>query len=271
MAYELGILLGEYAGSQSFENVGSWDLQTTQSSLTLETTNTHSSTQNANILVSSGANGALSYNYAANNDLYDRWFTGVTTHTVVTYFWGRASASANSGDVTAVSSSDSVPIAFSNSLDRYRLETQITSETGISLDFDVTSFTGADFNYYIDDVVNAVDVIELHPDLSFNELANQNVALHTSLKGRETAFLWGQYGAWDVPLTHVNDLQASLMNQWWRDSRNLYFTFNTSDTNNMFIVRIVNETNPFISVSRPYNNYFAGTLKLETVHYSLDY
>ena len=271
MKNEIGILLGQYSGSQSFENISSWDNQVTQSSLTLQTTNTHSSNLGACLQVSSGGSGSLSYDYGQGNDLYDRWHSDTTTHRLVSYFWARVDTAGNSGQVTAVFSNQSIPIAFTNSLTRYRIETNITSETSTALDFQVSAGITSTLNLYIDDIVTAVDVIDFTPDWGLETLTSQNVVEHTTIQGRQSVFSWGESGEWNVPLSHVNDLRTALINNWWRKSRNLYVTFNTSDTTNFWITRISNQSNPFTGIARPYNNYGEAILNLQTVHYSLDY
>jgi hypothetical protein len=247
------------------------DLQTTQSSLTVQSSNVHSSFNAGKLQISSGANGNLVYDYGFGNDLHDRWYSDVTTHKIVSYFWARIDTAGNSGDVTAVFSGQSVPIAHSDTFQRYRLEANITSATNSSLDFQVSSYSGSDFNLYVDDVLTSVDGIEIFPNWNFAQLANQNMGIHTTLQGREAAYLWGQYGEWSVELSHMNDIQTAAINQWWRKNRNLCFTYNSSDTSNMFVVRMANTVNPFTGVVRPYQDYATGVLKLQTLRYSLDF
>lgn len=271
MSYEIGILLGQYAGSQSFESVGSWDNQITQSSLSIQSTYVHSSALAGELQINSGSTGSLSYDYGKNNDLYDRWYTDITTHSLVVYFWAKVDTAANSGQVSAVFSNDSTPIGYSADFQRYRLETSITSGTSSKLDFKATTGITSSFNCYIDDIVAAVDVVKFNPDWDLQRLRNQNVARHTTLQGRESAYSWGEFREWALRLSHVNDIESSVINGWWRNARNLYVTFNTSDTNDMYIVRLANATNPFTGVQRPYVDHSNAVLSLQTLHYSLDY
>ena len=80
-----------------------------------------------------------------------------------------------------------------------------------------------------------------------------------------------QFGEWNVPVNHVIDVEASIINNWWRSANNVYVTFNTSDTADMWITRITNNVNPFTGVTRPYNNYSFSNINLQTIKYSLDY
>jgi len=108
MNVEIGIVLGQYGGSQSFESLSSWDNQITGSSLSIVTTNVHSSNKALELTINSGNSGSMTYDYGFNNDLYDRWYSDVTTHRTVSYFWARIDTAANSGMVSAVFSNDSV-------------------------------------------------------------------------------------------------------------------------------------------------------------------
>jgi len=268
---EIGVLLGQLSGSQSFEYVGSWDLSITISSLQLSTTQTHSSNFGAVVQVNSGSNGNLSYDYNSLNDLQQRWTSNVSTHSIVSYFWARTNTAQSSGAVIAYLNSEAVTIGHSNDLERYRVETLVTSQTGAILSFEVNNYSGNAFELNIDDILTSVDFVTLDSNWDFADLTNQNLVEHTTLQGRESSYLWGEFGEWRVPLNHLNSLKSSLMNEWWRSSRNLYFSYDIDDLSNMYIVKIANNSTPFTKLERPYWNYTSGNLSLQTVETNLAY
>ncbi|MAE81156.1 MAG: hypothetical protein CMB80_00365 [Flammeovirgaceae bacterium] len=268
---ELGELLGQYRGGQSFESVNSWNNATNQCSFSVQATNVHSSANSALIEVYSYGNGTLSYNYDQTDDIVTRWSPDVTTHRIVAYGWARINTAGNSGDITAVFTDATYPIPFDAALQRFRLETNITSDDSLKLDFSIETLSTGSYAFYADDILTAVDVIDLNISRDTEDDRTLRQTHHATISGRETFYSWGEHGKWQIPIELITEQEARFINLWWRDNRPLMFTMDTSDTANMYVVHLINRAYPFARMNEPYYDLFHGVLELETLHDSLDF
>ena len=271
MSTEIGELLGQYRGGQSFESVNSWNNVTNQCSFSVQDTNVHSSANSARIEVYSHGNGVLSYDYDQTDDIITRWSPDVTTHRMVAYGWARIDTAGNSGDVTAVFTDTTYPIPFDADMQRFRLESDVTSNDSLTLEFSVETLATGSYSIFIDDILTAIDVVDLN--ISRESLDNRILRQthHTTISGRETFYSWGEHGKWSVPVDFMTEQEARYINLWWRDNRPLMFTMDTSDTANMFVVHLINRSQIFGRMNAPYYDLFHGVLELEVLHDSLDF
>lgn len=270
MATEIGLLLGQYEGTQSFESVGSWDLQTTQSSLTLQTTDVHSSQYGARVEVYSGGVGAFQYDYNRTDDIRNRWSLDVTSHRIVSRGWVRIDTAANSGQVTATFSNDTYPIPYSTAFVNYRLETYVSSSANeMPIAFDVSQLSTSSYSFYVDDIMTSVNVFDIHPNWDLSDSEFKQFQNHQTIGGRNSFFDWSYSKVFNMNIEFLTNSEAALLNLWWRDGRALYFCLDTSDTAAYWPVRITNQEAPVQQLMRPYQNAWRGSLKLRGITNSL--
>jgi len=271
MATTLGVLLGRYGGPQSFESVGSWAVSG-QNSYAAQATDVHSSPAGGRIQVWSGgaAGAALTYGYAAADDAWLRWSPDVTTHRLVGTLWARIAAAANSGGAFAeLAGIGSAALAYGAALARYRLETQATSADAIQFAFRRSASAGS-YSIYVDDLLTAVDVLDLYPEWEAREARGQIAGGHRSALGRIRQTIWGTWPGWELPLRYVPSSAAAQLNRWWHGGWNLAFTLDSSDTAAALVARLVGPE-PMQRMDPPYSDYWRGTLHLEGLSDGLDF
>lgn len=276
MAIELGVLLGELKGSQSFEQIGSWSAISSAAlvSISSNTTFTHSSFYSGLVTAlnvgGSGLGGAAVYDYTASNDLYNRWWFRTDSHRVVSYFWNYLSPIVSSGGVTAYLGSESVVLPTDSGFNRYRLETTLdnTDQYKFTLEF-TNPNSGFSHVNYIDDVLTAIDVIDLHPERNLTLNDELFLGEHQTIGGANPSYKWGFNKKWKLPLEYLEENEALLINQWWQDTKPLLFTWDTSDTTAQFIVTMTNNQTPITQFNKPYHDNWRGTLELSAFDTSL--
>lgn len=275
--FELGCLLGQYDGTQSFTSQGSWDqkfIGGLGGEVIIETTETHSSQSNM-ALYEHGGNGGISweYNYYTNNDYLLKRYSDITTHSVVAYSWSRMDTAAESGKIyigCPDAGSNRYDIPFSNALNRHRQEGYVSTNSFSCLIGVGTAITDS-CTIYVDDILTAVDWINIYPERSASENYALSKSTHTSLVGKRSTYIWHKSGAWELPIRYMPNSTAQLVNWWWEKNFNLLFTWNSSDTSQTFVTRLVNQGRPFQQLERPYNNEWQGTLQLEAVTLGLEF
>lgn len=277
MTIELGVLLGAYGGPQSFESVGSWDHLTSQTSFFAGQSEVHSSPAGGRLDVFSigGPIGgeALKYDYAAENDAFERWSPDVTTHRLVAYAWQRIDTAAHSGDMTfalgaSVGEFDRVP--FDAALVRQRVERQVTSANNIAVTYRREE-TVDSFSLHVDDLLAAADVIDLHPAWDAEQRRVLEAGRHFTAGQQMRGYPWHHRMAFELPLRTVPGSEAELINRWWRNGWNLAFTLDSSDTAATWVVRIANAGPPFSGFSTPYQDAQDGVLQLAGLSNGLDF
>ena len=275
MSIELGALLGQFKGSQSFEQIGSWDDTSSATWVDVNTSTNfvHSSTYaglTTVINIGGVGGGFLKYNYTASNDVYNRWWFGTGSHNLVSYFWNYLPNAVSSGAVTAYLNSESALLTVNSEFERYRLQTYMSSADIYELRFDFTTpASGFAHVTYFDDVLTAIDVIELTPERNLRLRDELFVGDHQTIGGANPSYKWGFNKKWNLPLEYVEENQALLLNQWWQDTRPLLFTWDTSDTTQQFIVTMTNNQTPMTQFNEPYHDNWRGTLELSAFDTSL--
>lgn len=272
MSLELGVLLGQYGGFQSFTDTGSWD---NEPALILRNFSySHSSDIGIRIAGNVSSEQTYNYNYHTANDIQERWSTDVTTHRLVTYFYGYVGSSNTTSGYINYSINSLAPgqvEGYAVEHSRHRFETIVSSGLAtISLNFGFVSENGIPL-FFLDDVLTSVDVIDLKTTWDFENNTQQNITYDESIGGKLSKYNWSDHQTWNVPLEFVCGSEANLLNNWWRNGYNLMFTDNSSDTTRNYVVRIVNDSEPITSVNVPYNDQFSGTLKLEAISNKLQF
>ena len=277
--FTLGCLLGQYDRAQSFDitsnnisNVNSWE-KFDDSSLYF-VTEIHSSNQGLRqeIFPPNGVPGddSIHYDYSENNDVYQRWFPDITTHTGRSDCWARINDASFSGGLSFDILSNAVVVPANTVLQPLASTSSvITSESSILAAFKKTDLWAgyfvSSFGLIIDDVLTQIDLIIIHPEYSFLEQARTIQTQHRSIGGEYRVSVWEKYFAYSIPLRFLSNSHADLINWWWENKFNLVFTLNTSDSESMYITQIVNQQQPIGKRIRPYNDLWEGVIQLESI------
>jgi hypothetical protein len=271
MSVEIGVLLGQPGGTQSFEDVGSWSLAAAQCSLALQATDVHSSARGALLSVFSGASGLLRYDYLAADDALARWDAGANSHRIVAQGWARVSAAAWSGQVSAAIASAALPLAFSPTLRPFRLETVVGSGDPLRLEFRLGAGLTGSGALYLDDILVTADALALGADWTVKLRRTLAAGRHSTLGGRDSALAWGERPRLEVPVRYVSAAATDRMRGWWSAGWPLLFTLDTSDAQAQWPVRLGGTVAPLGAPSPPYWNAWQGTLLLEGLTPGLDF
>lgn len=283
--FTLGCLLGAYDKAQSFDvasvnnpsEINSWVLgaPVTVASYTNKTAvgclHVHSSGQGIRIRANSysGVTSVLQYSYGVPEDAHKRWFPDITTHDIRMDAWFTMDTAAQSGRGTYELQAGpsvllSMPYITDGEIEHHRIITTVFSN-GVRPRALFRTFGNVGYEFYIDDVVTQIDPIDIFPEYSFQDqqriIKNQN----RTIGGKLHTYTWGQYFQYTVPLQFLSDSHANLINWWWQNQFNLAFTLDTSDSESMFICRIINDRKPIGQRVRPYQDRWAGVLHLESI------
>jgi len=284
----LGCLLGQYGGAQSFDvesrggltEVRSWE-KGGQCSWYFAGTGTphfvHSSAQSLRIDVfSREANTTLlSYGYNQADDARARWFPEVDTHPVQAVAWVLVHPATSSGDFRAqLIASPNVSLVLPgltlgvNPLQFVRMESAVFSDSATAPRVTIRPSVGKDISsqasILADDVLTAVDAIRLYPEWSFEARSELIRSRHRTRAGAQHDLIWSKYLAYSMPLRFLPGSEAELLNWWWERGFPLLLTLDSSDSEGLHVVRIVNETQPIGRRVRPYPDLWEGTLRLES-------
>ena len=286
--FTLGALLGQYDRAQSFDVDSAGSLSQVQSWAKADqtswyfvgcaqATHVHSSQQALKVEVfsRSGSESILSYAYGQPEDAYRRWFPEVDTHAVATRGWMLVDPITSSGDYrfqlfAGAGAFEVLPgkTFGTDPLRHHRLATTVSSEAGGTPRVGIHIPDGAAVNstaaVYVDDVLTTVDELALQPEWTFRERAQLIRTQHRTRTGELHDFVWEKYFAYSVPLQFLSDSHAPLLNWWWENQFNLLFTLDTSDSESLYVVRIVNGSQPIDRRMRPYADRWRGTLRLES-------
>ena len=278
--FTLGCLLGQYDKAQSFDvasaaagfaSVNSWAISTGSGAFQL--TDVHSSAQGVQCLVGSrgAAHSFLQYDHAAVGDAYARWFPDVTTHAIRTDFRARLFGNTASGGVYA----DYLNVGVLTLPRATTLQALRTSDpaitSGAANGAPIFRFVRngqaltTSVGMMVDDVLTQIDPITLNPTWDYQEMAQVLAAQNRTLGGNLSTYQWAKHFEYAVPLVYLSTSYADLLNWWWENRFNLALTLNTSDTESIRVVRIVNDRQPIGRRMQPYADQWQGLLQLESI------
>jgi len=292
--FTLGCLLGQYDRAQSFDvaskaiagsSINRWYVLDAGGGGFREflsgSTVTHSSAQGLYLQVSSRGSyeNILSYAYDQADDAWARRFPEVAVHAFQVDLWANVGLSAASGDLIfdfndIVGDADDGLIPGVGLAHYRRLNTvgvtsaSMTGNNAPVLRFLRLGHLTNSVSLVVDDVIAQLDLITLHPDHAFVERQRLLKADFRSREGTLYTARWGSHGAWTLPLRFLTGSHANLINWWWENQFNLALTLDTSDSESIRTVRIVNETQPIGSKIRPYpyaGDGWQGVLELESL------
>lgn len=264
MAVELGALFGTVQGDQSFENVGGWTDFTAQSSFGLQTTDVHSSASGGRIFVFSGASGLIRYNYGTADNIA-LLAPDITTHTFAVFGWARMASAAYSGGVNvSFDGSPSTPIPFATTLQPFRLDKpNQTSGSSLVLDFSIRAGLTGSGQFYVDDILVAIDNMTLAVDYSYQQQRQIGRISHMTVGGREAMYNWFTRPRFQLPMTFMPGSQADILNRWWTMGANLCFCLNTSDSEARWVGRAGGGSPPAQGFRAPYFNVQPAAVQLD--------
>lgn len=267
--FTLGALLGEH---QSFDpNVGSWEKFSSPGSFGLQQTDVHSSVQGAIFEAFSDASNPrvlIQYDYTTASI----GFTDITTHTVDVSLWSRISLAVGSGRVAARVNSEfpGLRIIFSDSIELHQGQASVSAESlALRFHFELSGTTN--FNLFIDDILPEIDRQILHPNWDYTENEEIIKHLHTTIGGQTSQFKYANLFKFEIGLFAIPTSQANLINYWWNDKLNLVYRPDTSDSNLVYIVRLVNQSKPLDTFVEVNQDLLLGTLQLESISSKLVY
>jgi hypothetical protein len=116
-----------------------------------------------------------------------------------------------------------------------------------------------------EDVLTSVDVIPLYPEWSFEDRGELIRSQHRTRAGVLHNLVWEKFLSYSMPLRYLPGSHAALLNWWWEQDLALLLTLDSSDSESLHAVRIVNDTQPFGKRIRPYADLWEGTLRLESL------
>ena len=273
MAVELGVLLGQRDGAQSFEYQGSWQLGTTQCSLGFTAALVHSSARGLKLQVFSGASGQLRYDYAAVNDAYARWFTAVDSRALVALLWACCDDPASSGKFSAVwTGGVTQPVAYAAALQPYRLDVPVSSAGSLRLDLQVSagSLGAAGVNLYVDDVTVYVDAWQPPVEPGFHDDAALSLAQHQTATGRYAEYAWSSSGVWKFTAVPVPSSWADVVNGWHRGGLPVLLNRDTTDPTQRFVTWLSGQP-PAVTVKHPYFNQSELSFQLQALRGGLSF
>ena len=280
----LGCLLGQYDKAQSFDvnsiagplfdgDVGSWNFFVGSGGFTNAPSITHSSGQALSCFVGCRGTGAefFSYAYAQPNDAYARWFPDITTHALTTDFWANMSVASTSGDFfqdfEGIPGEVDQTIGFDNFLMIHYRNSVLNCTSAEPPKFRLVgrANAGSIRTARLEDVLTQIDPITIHPTWDFRERQELQRFNNKTLGAIQHTYSWDKHFAWSVPLQFLSTSHANLINWWWQNQLNLLFTLNTSDSESMFVTRIVNDQQPINRRIRPHDNLWSGMISLESL------
>ena len=253
MSIRLGILLGEYDGSMSFEVLSNWATGSGSFAVEEQTSITHSS-NNALHLVSNSDGGTQEYEYNGLKTEINSFgssyrFNPFSSENIIDFhFFAYTDVNTWSGLLNL--SAQNININIDSKYNHYHLTYVASNETIFSsteLRFRRVGTNSSEL--YVDDCLVSAQTIELQSDRNLQRLSKINLQSNQSLGGKETSTNFGESRAWSLPLNNVPETDAKAINRWQILGRPLLLWLNTSDQNDLYIVNITNNSIKSISSS----------------------
>ena len=111
---------------------------------------------------------------------------------------------------------------------------------------------------YLTDGVNSISL-----DIGWGIIREGELIRSTTrgIGGRQSSFKWADYNVFRVPLSNAPSSDASLINEWWRNTTELTFYLDTTS----YASYLTGNTQPFQRLARPYNDEWDGNLIIEMI------
>ena len=274
--FQLGALLGANQSFEDFETLPtSWLSLSDQASFfqTESPSQVHSSAFGLRVFADSTGGSAhiARYDYGLPQDAHRIWYPEVDTHALVSWVWARAADAPSSGQLRWRLGGDqesfSPAFAFTGSLQRYQASVFVQSGAGVPL-AGPSRVTAANSRCTgeMDDVLTQVDLLTVYPDWSLLTRERATALQHRTREGLLQRFRWSSAFEFQLPLRWLSSSEAGMLNWWWEGQMNLAFTLDTSDTESVFICRIVKPSQPVGKRMRPYPDRWAGRLELAGIN-----
>lgn len=115
-------------------------------------------------------------------------------------------------------------------------------------------------SYYLQ--ASSSSYIEVKPEYDFDLGGKKIEDRQRARSGREYVYKWGVYASIKFSLRYLTNSHRTVINSWW--GGNTALLFNDTTASQVYSVRIANDTMPISKVEKPYQNYWAGIVELET-------
>ncbi len=274
--FQLSALLGANQSFEDFETLPtSWLSLSDQASFfqTESPSQVHSSAFGLRVFADStgGSTHIARYDYGLPQDAHRVWYPEVDTHALVSWVWARAADAPSSGQLRWRLGGDqeafSPAFAFTGSLQRYQAAVFVQSGAGVPLaGLSRVSAANSRCTCEMDDVLTQVDPLTVYPDWSLLTRERAAALQHRTREGRLKRFRWSSAFEFQLPLRWLSSSEAGVLNWWWEAQLNLAFTLDTSESESVFICRIVNPSQPVGKRMRPYPDRWAGRLELAGIN-----
>lgn len=274
--FQLGALLGANQSFEAFETLpNSWLRLSDQASFfqTQSSSQVHSSAFGLKVFADSTGGSAhiARYDYGLPQDAHRIWYPEVDTHALVSWVWARAADAPSSGQMRWRLGGDgeafSPAFSFSGSLQRYEAAVFVQSAGGGPLAGPSrVSAANSLCTGEMDDVLTRVDPLTVFPDWSLLTRERAMALQHRTREGLLQRSRWSSAFEFQLPLRWLSSGEAAVLNWWWENQLNLAFTLDTSDSESVFICRIVNPSQPVGKRMRPYPDQWAGRLELAGIN-----
>lgn len=105
----------------------------------------------------------------------------------------------------------------------------------------------------------------VHPDWRYRDAQTLIASRHRTRGGGLFSYHWGGFHRFSFGLRFVDSADQARINQWWETGDEVAFTFDSSQTPATVLCRLVNEHKPIDRFVEPYQDWFEGDLRLESI------
>lgn len=109
-----------------------------------------------------------------------------------------------------------------------------------------------------DTLTDGTTTITLEIDREANLNSSLLINASKSIGGNDTSYLWHEKTNFQFPIKYIISSEASVINDWWRDSVELDLYFDSTS----YDVYLMGQSQPFKSMSKPYNAEWNGILQI---------
>lgn len=107
-------------------------------------------------------------------------------------------------------------------------------------------------------LTDATITVSLDTDYDFQLNAELIVSRDSAIGGTLSQYLWGKHERFTVPLRYLSGNDAAQLNEWWADTDELVFYYDSTS----YDVYIINQERPVQSLEKPYQDTWQGDLEL---------
>ncbi len=114
--------------------------------------------------------------------------------------------------------------------------------------------------------IDASTFVQIDPTFDFRDSRNINETVTRTQEGELKSIVWDRYNRYTIPLTYVNSIVTSYINDLWINNTDVYLLLNFNTTSEESIrCRFINTMKPLGQKNRPYNDQWQGVLILQAL------